>query len=122
MTVFLIWLVLYLVLHLPALGVCYWLWIQHERAETWKVHGGWRAKVAPFWLVFHAFGILGFLPDVFANYTTLAAIFWRWPGRAFTFSKHLWPLSLDAGWRGRLARPVAAVLDWLAPSGNHIHQ
>lgn len=101
------WLALYLVLHLPVLGVLYFFWIQHER-------GGW-------WKAFHVFGIIGFLPDVLANYTTLAAIFRRWPGRAFTFSKHLWPLSQDAGWRGRLARPVAAVLNHLAPSGNHIH-
>lgn len=97
----------YLAVHLPTLFICYWLWIQHER-------GGW-------WKVFHIFGILGFLPDVFANYTTLAMIF-GWPGRAFTFSKHLKPLSLLDGWRGRLANMVSDVLDGIAPSGNHIHR
>lgn len=103
-----IWLVLYLVLHLPALFLCYWAWIQHER-------GGW-------WKACQVFGILGFLPDMVANYTTLAVIFWRWPGKDFTFSKHLKPLSQLAGWRGQLANMVADVLDGMAPSGNHIHR
>lgn len=101
------WVGIYLIGHLPALGVLYTLWIQHER-------GGW-------WKLCHVFGILGFIPDVLANYTTLALIFMRWPGRAYTFSKHLWPLSIDGGWRGVLARPVADILNRLAPSGNHIH-
>lgn len=98
---------LYLGLHLPALGLCYWLWIQHER-------GGW-------WRLCHVFGIIGFIPDVVANYTTLALIF-GWPGRAFTFSKHLKPLSRLPGLRGVVANIVADVLDDLAPSGNHIHR
>jgi len=99
---------LYVVLHLPVLGLLYWAWIQHER-------GGW-------WKLCHVFGAIGFLPDVVANYTTLAWIFWRWPGRAFTFSKHLKPLSMLPGHRGELANLVADVLDELAPSGNHIHR
>lgn len=103
-----IWFALYIILHLPVLGLLYWAWIQHER-------GGW-------WQLCHVFGIVGFLPDVVANYTTVAVIFRRWPGRAFTFSKHLKPLSLLPGWRGRIANIVADVLDWLAPSGNHIHR
>lgn len=99
---------LYMVLHLPVLGLLYAIWIQHER-------GGW-------WKLCHIFGVVGFVPDVVANYTTLAAIFRRWPGRDFTFSKHLKPLSELPGWRGRIANIVADVLDWLAPSGNHIHR
>lgn len=101
------YLVLYLALHLPALFVVYCLWIQNER-------GGW-------WKLCHVFGFIGFIPDVVANYTTLALIF-GWPGRAFTFSKHLKPLSLLDGWRGRVANKVADVLDRIAPSGNHIHR
>lgn len=116
-----IWFALYLALHLPALGLCYWLWIQHERGDTWKAYGGWRARVAPAWKVFHLFGIIGFLPDLFVNYTTLAVIF-GWPGKAFTFSKHLAPLSRLDGWRGILANMVADVLDGLAPSGKHIQR
>ncbi len=102
------YLVLYLVLHLPVLGVLYTLWIQHER-------GGW-------WRACHVFGFSGFALDVFANYTTLAVIFWNWPGRAFTFSKHLKPLSQLPGRRGVVANMVADVLDDLAPSGDHIHR
>lgn len=102
------WIVLYLLLHLPALWLLYFLWIQHER-------GGW-------WKVFHLFGVIGFLPDVVANYTTLAILFWSWPGRAFTFSKHLKTLCLISGGRGRLANMIADILDDLAPSGNHIHR
>lgn len=112
---------LYALLHLPGLGVLYALWIQYERAAIWRIDPGWRRHWWWGHYGWHFFGIVGFIPDVLANYTTLALIFWRWPGRAFTFSKHLWPLSQDTGWRGRLARPVAAVLDRLAPSGNHIH-
>lgn len=102
------WLALYLVLHLPALGLLYFLWIQHERDGWWKA--------------FHIFGAIGFIPDVVANYTTLAAIFRRWPGRAYTFSKHLKPLSQLPGSRGQLANIVADVLDDLAPGGNHTHR
>ncbi len=98
---------LYLILHLPVLWVRYALWIQHER-------GGW-------WKVCHIFGPAGFLLDVFANYTTLALIF-GWPGRSFTFSKRLLPLSQQDGWRGQLANIVADVLDWMAPSGDHVHR
>lgn len=102
------WAALYLVLHLPALGLLYFLWIQHER-------GGW-------WKLCHFFGIFGFLPDMLANYTTLAIAFWHWPGRAFTFSKHLKSLCLLSDRRGMLANITADVLDDLAPSGNHIHR
>jgi hypothetical protein len=99
---------MYLLLHLPILGLLYVFWIQHER-------GGW-------WKLCHVFGAIGFLPDVLANYTTLALIFYRWPGRAFTFSKHLLPLSRLPDWRGSAANIVADVLDDLAPSGDHIHR
>lgn len=99
---------LVLVLHLPVLFVLYWAWIKHERGGLWKLC--------------HVFGLIGFIPDVLANYTTLALIFWRWPGRAYTFSKHLKPLSQLNGWRGRVANMVADVLDRMAPSGNHIHR
>ncbi len=99
---------LYLLLHLPALFLLYWAWIQHER-------GGW-------WKLFHVFGIFGFLPDMLANYTTLAFVFRRWPGRAITFSKHLASLCLLEGRRGILANIVADVLDGLAPSGKHIQR
>lgn len=94
-------------LHLPVLFLLYAAWIQHER-------GGW-------WKLCHVFGAIGFIPDVVANYTTLALIF-GWPGRAFTFSKHLLPLSKLDGWRGRVANMVADVLDRIAPSGDHIHR
>lgn len=110
------------VLHLPALFILYTLWIQHEWAAIWKLDQGWRRHVWWVHLGWHVFGAIGFLPDVVANYTTLAAIFRRWPGRAFTFSKHLLPLSKLDGWRGRLANMVADVLDRLAPSGDHIHR
>lgn len=98
---------LYLVLHVPALALCYVLWIQHERGGLWKAC--------------HVFGIIGYLPDVFANHTTFALLFWRKPASgSWTFSQQLGNLVLDAGWRGVLARPVAAVLDRIAPSGRHI--
>lgn len=95
-------------LHLPALLVLYAAWIQHERGGLWKLC--------------HVFGLIGFIPDVLANYITLALLFRRWPGRAYTFSKHLKPLSQLDGWRGHLANLISDVLDRIAPSGNHIHR
>ena len=101
------YLALYLVLHLPFLAICYVLWIQHERGGVWKLC--------------HVFGILGYLPDVVANHTTFAFLFWRKPeSGAWTFSQQLGNLVQDDGWRGVLARRIAAVLDRIAPSGKHI--
>jgi len=110
------YLVLYLVLHLPALFLCYWAWIQHERGAIWRLDPGWRRRV--WWIHYgwHFFGIVGYIPDVVANYTTLFLIF-GWPGRAFTFSKHLGRLIVNTGLRGKLARPIAAILNRLTPSG-----
>ncbi len=43
--------------------------------------------------------------DVWANYTTLAFLFWSVPRRGeWTFSKHLPRLCTRDGWRGELAR------------------
>lgn len=116
------WFLLVLALHLPVLGLLYVLWIQHERGDIWRFDPGWRRHFWWIWKGFHLFGIVGFIPDVLANYITLAAAFYHWPGRAFTFSKHLLPLSRLTGWRGTVANMVADVLDDLAPSGDHIHR
>lgn len=98
---------LYVVLHLPVLFALYWAWIKHEK-------GGW-------WKLCHVFGVLGFGPDVLANHTSLALIFYRWPKPdAWTFSQQLEHLCKEGGARGVVANMVADVLDRVAPSGKHI--
>ncbi|MDO8778905.1 MAG: hypothetical protein Q7K57_61335 [Burkholderiaceae bacterium] len=111
------------VLHLPVLFVLYTLWIQHERAAIWKLDPGYRRHV--WWVHYgwHIFGVIGYMPDVAANYTTLRWIFGRKPAPgAHTFSKQLWHLCREEDDRGRLANMVADVLDRIAPSGDHTHR
>lgn len=114
---------LILVLHLPVLFLRYALWIKHEYGAIWRLDPGWRRH---FWWIhygWHIFGIDGFFLDVIANYTTLRWMFGRKPAPgARTFSKQLWHLCKEEGMRGRVANMVADVLDWLAPSGDHIHR
>ena len=91
----------------PALAVAYGVYIQFER-------GG-------LWTVFRLAGLIGWPLDFVANYTTLALLFWAWPGRNYTFSKQLERhLVKDIGLRGFVAWRVAKVINWIAPSGKHI--
>lgn len=114
---------LYLVLHLPVLFIRYALWIQHERGAIWRLDSGWHRHFWWFHYGWHVLGIDAFLLDVVANYTTLRWIFGRKPAPgARTFSKQLWHLCKEDGLRGRIANMAADVLDWLAPSGDHIHR
>lgn len=106
---YLAYFLLYVVLHLPILFALYWAWIKHEK-------GGWRK-------IYHFFGLIGYVPDVIANHSSLALIFYRWPEPdAWTFSQQLEHLCKEDGLRGIVANMVADVLDGLAPSGKHIHR
>lgn len=81
------------------LAILYPLAVQFER-------GGWWRLLAPVTFI-------AFLIDVWCNYTELALIFWDFPRRnEFTFSVRLRRLQHDEGWRGKLARPVVAYLNF----------
>lgn len=56
------------------------------------------------------------LVDVWANYTTLAALFWDIPRKGeWTFSKRLPRLCLLPGWRGRFALRCKAYINSKVP-------
>lgn len=87
------------------LAILYPLAVQYTRGGLWVL-------VAPV-------TFLAFLIDVWCNYTELALIFWDFPRRnEFTFSVRLRRLQYDEGWRGRLARPVVAYLNFFEK--NHV--
>jgi hypothetical protein len=89
------------------LALLYPLAIQYER-------GGWWRIIAPV-------TVLALLIDVIANYTELSLAFWEWPRYGeWTFSTRLNRLITWEDWRGSVARPIAAVLNYIAPSGKHI--
>lgn len=89
------------------LALLYPIAIQIER-------GGWWRILAPI-------TILALLVDVLANFTELSLAMWEWPHRGeWTFSTRLERLIREQGWRGDIARPVARILNFIAPSGKHI--
>lgn len=89
------------------LALLYPIAIQYER-------GGWWRVVAPF-------TALALVIDVAANHTELALLTWDFPQRGeWTFSTRLVRLAQGAGWRAQVAVKIAAVLNWIAPSGKHI--
>jgi hypothetical protein len=94
-----IWLALQL-FGLPLLlAALYPLAIQYERGGWWKV-------LLPFYIVAGAL-------SAYLNWTTLALLFWDCPTRSEkTFSQRLWRLCQDQGWRGSVARPITAYLDY----------
>ena len=89
------------------LALLYPFAIQYERR-------GWWYTVLPITL-------LAYVVDVIANYTELAVLTWDFPRQyEYTFSQRLSRLIHDTGWRGSVARPIALVLNRIAPSGRHI--
>lgn len=81
--------------------------VQYER-------GGWWRVVAPI-------TVLALVIDVAANHTELSLAVWEWPRAGeWTFSTRLERLIREQGWRGDVARPVARILNFIAPSGRHI--
>jgi hypothetical protein len=89
------------------LFICYAIYIQYERGGLWNVC---RLVV-----------VVGYFVDVLANFTELALLTWDFPRWGeWTFSQRLPRLIRQTGWRSTLARSIARVLDWLAPSGRHI--
>ncbi|MES2972379.1 MAG: hypothetical protein V4757_02165 [Pseudomonadota bacterium] len=85
----------------------YTVCVQTERG------GAWRVLLPVAWVAL--------VLDVVLNFLHFAALFWDWPQRGeWTLSKRLTRLNKDPGWRGHLARPITRLLDWLAPSGQHI--
>ena len=81
--------------------------IQYER-------GGW-------WLLVMPITLITMLVDVVANWTELSLFLWEWPQKnEYTFSDRLERLVHYQGWRGDIARYVASILNYIAPSGKHI--
>ena len=73
------------------------------------------------WLIVLPVTLLAYCVDVLANYTELALLTWDWPRKyEFTFSQRLFRLTRNDDWRGAATRPVARVLNLMAPSGRHI--
>lgn len=98
---------LLLVFSPPGLLATYILFIQHER-------GG-------YWLPFKFFGIVGYLPDAFYNYTLCSLIFWQRPDpgkRTISVQLPIW--ARIPGIRGEIAIALANFLNWIAPSGAHV--
>jgi hypothetical protein len=106
------------------LAILYPIAIQYER-ETWPTWvqrlTGW--KVFPMVLRI-PFGVIAFFAwfiDVAANYTELSIAMWELPRwKEWTFSTRLSRLIREHGWRSDVARFVARILDYIAPSGKHI--
>jgi hypothetical protein len=87
--------------------VLYAIGIQYERG------GGWRAL--------RVVAALALVLDLLLNFSLFALALWDWPRSGeWTFSKRLKRLNRDTGWRGRIARRITALLDRLAPSGQHV--
>ena len=82
----------------------YVLYIQYERGGAW--------------IVFKLFGIPGYPLDVFYN-LLLCAVFGRLPQK-YTISVELPILAQIPGWRGEFAIALANLLNWFAPSGQHV--
>lgn len=89
------------------LALLYPIAVQYERGGMWRL----LAPVTCFALVI----------DVIANYTELALLTWDFPKKnEFTFSTRLKRLKFDYGWRGKLAQPIVAYLNYFDPTGKHV--
>lgn len=89
------------------LTLIYPITIQYERGGIFKI--------------FYIAVIPALLIDVLANYTELSLVFWELPRKGeWTFSTRLIRLQYRTDWRGNFARPIARVLNYIAPSGKHI--
>lgn len=73
--------------------------------------------------------ILALVLDVLLNWTLFSLYLWEWPRwkvdrlkPEYTFSDRLERLWSDTTWRGTIARPIALLLNWIAPPSHpHIH-
>lgn len=72
-----------------------------------------------------AVAVVALLLDVLANWTVLSVYMLEWPRwRAdvvhaeWTFSTRLERLWFDTSWRGKVARQIARLLNWLSPPGH----
>jgi hypothetical protein len=87
--------------------IWYIIGIQYERGGFWKA-------LAPFTFI-------GFLYDCFLQRTWARIWFWEIePSGEFTITMRLCRLVFSAGWRGRLARLLARVLNFFAPNHQHV--
>lgn len=90
------------------LGLLYPIAIQYERGPLWAIF------LFPVVLV-------ALIVDVWVNYTEASLIFWELPQhQEHTVSQRLERLQYDPGWRGEIARVVVPILNFIAPSGQHI--
>jgi hypothetical protein len=83
----------------------------------------------PQWLRNVCECIAGFalLLDAVLNWSLFSLYLWEWPRwkenelqPEWTFSTRLERLIRQVGWRSNIARRIAAVLNFIAPSGRHI--
>lgn len=110
--------VLFLLLGLPAsMLLLYTIGIQYQREGWWTWVRGVCKVVAGFAL----------LLDFLLNWTLFSVYLWELPLSAPKVAKTEWTLSdrlerlvLESGWRAAIGRPLARLLNWIAPPG-HIH-
>ena len=89
------------------LALLYPIAVQYDRGGRWRL-------LAPLTVL--TIGI-----NMLANYTELALLTWDFPQPGeHTFSQRLKRLVNDRGWRGVLARGIAAGLNYFAPDGRHV--
>lgn len=92
-----------------ALAITYAIGIQYQRESLWT------------WVRFVCMcvAVAAIFIDVIAQWTVLSLYLWEWPKhQEYTFSDRLERLVNDTGWRGAIARPIALVLNWIAPPGH----
>ena len=76
---------------------------------------GYALRTQTDWLVLVCAIFVGPI-DIFLNYTWYALFTWDYPRKGeYTFSMRLERLVLNTDWRGKVARPIAWVLNKIIP-------
>jgi len=73
------------------------------------------------WGILKPVALFATVVDVVLNYTTVSILFWEWPEAGeYTITKRLQRLINGAGWRTDIALPLAKLLNFFAPNGDHV--
>ena len=107
------------------------LWLPLLMLVLYAIGIQYQRESLPQWLRDVCLGVasLALVLDVLLNWTLFSLYLWelpRWKDGEikpeYTFSDRLERLVLTNGWRGAVARPIALMLNWIAPPGHpHIH-
>ena len=100
------------------------VWLPLLMLVLYAVGIQYQRESLPQWLrdVCSGVAVFGLVLDVLLNWTLFSLYLWelpRWgkgqPKPEYTFSDRLERLWSDATWRGKVARPIALLLNWIAP-------